>query len=441
MIFSYTPLLSLLPLVAGELPIYDTITHIGPLLRAVIPVNTLLTWNGCLDINEQGDAAGGAVIGGFLRPWLWSSVTSSVLLLEVPSSLSYGGEADMVSDWLVNGSTANEALVMGNLQASVFDEPGNAYLWHIDMSGPTVLAEAQLAAPAAIGTFDSLIAVAVNNRGQVLLRGRKLGVADVIIIYDFSADSYDVITFPVGPADMNNNGDLVGGTYIGVLSTPGDYSTMQVTNVGVPSAELGAATASLAAINDNGAAAGTLTKTYTDGAGRIVRAFARYNGEEWDLGFDGGAFAAGFGITNDLNVLGQLGVSGAVRPAIYIESEASLRLVSSLLDPCLAFYDTNAALYSAPSMNNAGVLAGSVEDGAALIYPAPTGTQGCVPPLSVLQCASLIQCNCASFLAKTSKCWKKQIRKNCNPPPKTTRAERKKYYFDVRKRFKFLCSV
>lgn len=222
-----------------------------------------LTGNWANDLNEDNDAVGTAVVNGYLRPWVWSSITNSAAFLPIPDNRPYGGQAHSISDRFLGGT--HEALIVGNLQMDVFDEPGHAYLWHLNMATLEILESYELDV---WQDRDRTAALSVNQRGQVLAKSTKFFLSDVVIIHDFETKAYEMIEFPVGPVDMNNNGDLVGGTYIGINMVPGNFSTMQITNVGLPTnPEFNAGDASLTAINSSGQAAATILKTYSGGAG------------------------------------------------------------------------------------------------------------------------------------------------------------------------------
>lgn len=353
-----------------EPPVYDNFHDISASLRSLLDLTSVtFTGNWANDVNEQNDASGTAVVNGYLRPWVWSSSLNSALFLPIPENRSYGGQGSMISDRFEG---TNEALVLGNLQIDVFDEPGRAFLWHVNMDTLDIVDSFEL--PVWNGK-DRTLAIAVNNRGLVLARSTKYwSLPDVLFLYDFFQDSYREIEFPVVPVDMNNNGDLIGGTYIGINRIPGDFSTMEITDVGLPPVETFQVTAaSLTAINDYGMAAATLRKTYSDGAGRRTSAMSRYNGTAYDLNHDGGAFAGSIDISNNGNVLGVIGVGGSIVPAMYIQKTNKTYSVNSLLDPQLTAQESSFFFYEAYAMNNAGVIAGSITDrGAVLLIPRTT---------------------------------------------------------------------
>lgn len=349
--------------------IYDNFYDIASSLRSLIDSSTTtLTGNWANDLNEDNDAVGTAVVNGYLRPWVWSSTTNSAAFLPLPDDRPYGGQPHTISDRFLDGT--QEALIVANLQKDVFDEPGHAYIWHLNMATMEILESYEL------GVWqnrDRTIALSVNQRGQVLAKSTRFFLSDIVFIHDFATKSYEMIEFPVGPADMNNNGDLVGGTYIGINTIPGDFSTMQIKNVGLPTnPEFNAGDASLTAINSSGQAAATILKTYSDGAGRRTRAFSRYNGTAYDLDYDGGAFAGAIDISDNGNVLGVIGAGGSIIPFMYVQETNSFHSVNSLLDPQLTAANPTFYMYDANAMNNAGVIAGSFTDGAVLLIPRNT---------------------------------------------------------------------
>ncbi len=334
-------------------PWFDVV-EIGPEIAALAPA---VTFSSALDINAEGDAVGRSVVLGQLTPWLRAS--GQLVLLPMPVARP-SGDAIAVSDRLPDG----DVLVVGNLQTDILDEPGQAWLWRVDTSTLEIVESFELPTlPASTRT----VASGINVDGVVIASAwRPLPLPNLPVVYEYATDTLREIDFPATPTDINNAGEIVGGRYIGDLLG-------NATDVGVPD---GSTTASLAALNDVGAAAGSLGAPYTDGAGRFVSRFARWNGT-WDLAIDAGAFGGAFDITNDGDVLGTVAVAAAFQPALYVEAVGEIHVLTSLLAPA---YD-GMSVFDASEINDAGVIAASVDSGAALLVPSTGGNAG--PTLAV----------------------------------------------------------
>lgn len=329
-------------------PTFDVI-EIGPEIAALAPSVTFST---TLDVNAEGDAVGRSVVLGQLTPWLRAS--GQLVLLPLPVERP-SGDAVAISDRLPDG----DVLVVGNLQTDILDEPGQAWLWRVDSSTLEVVESFELPTlPASTRT----VASGINADGVVIASAwRPLPLANLPVVYEYAIDSLHAIDFPAIPTDINNAGEIVGGRFLGDL-------VGNATDVGVPD---GSTSASLAALNDVGAAAGVLGAPYTDGAGRFINRFARWNGM-WDLAIDAGAFGGASDITNDGDVLGTVAAGAAFQPALYVDAVGEIHLLTSLL---ASAYD-GMSVFDASEINDAGVIAVSVDSGAALLVPSTGATGG-----------------------------------------------------------------
>lgn len=277
---------------------------------------TSLSWSTA--INENGDAVGYALEPSGYRPFVYTYEQGAVYLPFVgahPEATAVDlSDRDAIGEIVIVG-TAGDA----NLEPTI--AVTSMAFWRYSTVTGTV--EEVMEVPPLPGR-DKSVGIAVNNNGKFIGYSRDLGFGDPfdLVVHDLDTGAATEFTFPATPSDINNLDQVVGGTYVGDLNG-------SASDIGIPPTT---ASARLVEITDSGWMVAGVTMPYTDGAGRFVHGAARYDGQ-WDLLWANSAFDSASGINDGGDVVGLLGISAAIRPALYVADDQQLHLVNDLITP------------------------------------------------------------------------------------------------------------
>lgn len=276
-----------------------------------------LTWGA--RISEDGDAVGYAFVNGNINAYVYTFEHGAVLLPMI------GGMGTARAVDISDRDELGHVMIVGDAGFSSLD-PSNpigsqAVYWRYATTSDTITDSGVIGILP--GSTYSLMR-AVNNDGLAV--GYSGGSATSPMVYDFDTGQLSAFVFPALPTDINNLGQVVGGTFVGDLN--GGAS-----DIGIPATT---ATASLVEITDGGMMAAGVRMPYTDGAGRFVSGAARYDGA-WDLLWNNSAFDNASGANDGGDVVGLLGISAAIRPVLYWAQTDQLFLISGLATPTQPF--------------------------------------------------------------------------------------------------------
>ncbi len=326
------------------LPLYKPVS-IGNMLRAAYPGTGI---NSAVALNEHRDAVGRAIIENRYRAFIYTEAHGVQLLPGLD------GFVNTVATDITERDLDGRVLIAGAAQLSS-TERERALVWVYDALNGIVLETIDIGKPQ--GT-DWSTATAVNNKGLVAGHSRAEGVTTPFrpILYDVRSRTLHELAIPFNPADINNSDVITGGTHRARLIDDGG-----VIRVGVVEdlrTQVSPALREATALNELNDVAGVMIMGYTDGAGRMVTGASRYrDGSGWQVLWSSSAFDAAAGMNNDGDVVGSIGISGAIRPFLYIEALHAGYLINDLVDPA---YSSIYADYAAQDINNAGdVVAGA----------------------------------------------------------------------------------
>jgi hypothetical protein len=347
-----------------EIPAY-AVTEIG---SALIAAYSGVTYSTATAVNESGDAVGWAIVNGDMRAFIYTAESGAELLPLFPGYIA--GQAVDISD----RDGVGEAVIVGTTRTSTYDEPGTAALWIYDTAAGAVVEQREIGMLP--DGFNSAL-TAITPDGSVAVGFTALPLSGRgPMIYDVALDLLEPLDFPERPVDINAAGQIAGGRFI--LETDGT-----VTDLGHPPEHF---PTSVSAISDAGWAVGSSTTFFTDGNGRYVNAAVRHSGA-WEVLWQWSAWDGAIDINTDGDLIGQLGVSGAVRPMLRLEGLGTF-LLQDLLGP--GYRDK--AVVAALGMNDAVQIAGSGTGGAVLLtstgpMPVPEAPQNltAVPHLPTWQ--------------------------------------------------------
>ncbi len=345
-------------------PAYS-VTEIGSQLIAANPGTS---YSVALAVNESGDVAGLAIVDGVQTPFLYTAERGPILL----SRLGVAAQAVDLTDRDLDGNI----LVVGTAAPGTPGRSAAAVIW-IFSTATGIVTEAR-----EIGTltgFANSAATAVNNHWIVVDYSTNFDLSgSPAMMYDVLGDLLAPFDFPVRPADVNDFGDVTGGSFVGNLDG-------LFTDLGAPE---GMSLTSLVAINDLGWTTGRAVTSLSDGAGRRISAVVRHTGtggwqaitaNSWqDMGTD---------INASGDVVGTTAMDFAFRPLLYIDALDQWFLLDGLLAP--GFEDRFIA--RAEAINDAGQVVGSGTGGAVLLSPSdatppppPTPTPAPPPPADLV---------------------------------------------------------
>ncbi|MFT4569293.1 MAG: putative membrane protein [Hyphomicrobiaceae bacterium] len=265
------------------------------------------TFSTAVEVNENGDAVGWAIVDGALHAFLYTQEYGPILL---PTD---GVNAESQAVDLTDRDAFGEILIVGQATASNSGMPGSAHLWGFDTTTGTVTRDS------VIGTlpgYERSVATAINADGLVV--GYTIGVSIALpslpMLFDTATQDLTELDFPALPADLSDAGVLVGGTFRGDLLGNAE-------SLGVPVDQH--TRAALHAVNDLGESTGTGTRSFSDGSGRFVSSILRYR-HDWEILVSNSAFDAGLDINNQGDVVGQFGIQSSVSAVVYLETPGGL---------------------------------------------------------------------------------------------------------------------
>jgi hypothetical protein len=329
-----------------EIPEYH-VTRMGELLEEVFP-DVQYPFSTSRGMNENGDLVGYASVSDSqIQAWVYTVEHGVVALPLVPAFTS--NVALDVSDRDANGEIA---IVGGGVPSIYWDLTiGVAALWRFSTVTGAVLETRVIGI---LPGFGESLALAVDNAGTVVGYSGHIGPW-APMKYDVATDTLETFDFPARPVDINNAGQVIGGRYRGDLE--GNYVAL-----GIPP---GCTSLSLGGLNDAGWVTGRAGRPFTDGAGHFMVSIVRFTDEGWHVMNAYSHLDNGSDINNHGDVVGDIGVSSAVRGALYIDALNELHLLEDLMAP--GFANEVFPVYS-HSINDNGQIA-SYSGDAVLLTP------------------------------------------------------------------------
>lgn len=303
------------------IPSYEAIP-LGSMIREAHPTAGIST---ARDVNEQGDAVGYAVIDNEYSAFIYTEAHGLALLPGLPGWLSH--QAGSVSD----RDELGLVLVAGTALPGMYSLPGSAVLWIYDTTAGSVVDTVE------IGVLEGLAtsaASAVNNAGLVVGHMRPALLYEPLqpMVYDAVSDTLHAVDLPFTPVDINDNNVVVGSSSRAQLVWDPGTETYVVTGLEDLGGPERTVQTTIADVNELGWVVGGTTMGYTDGNGRYVSGATRYI-DAWEVLWALSAYDGASGLNNHGDVVGQLGVSGAIRPMLRIEATGQTVFVNDLIQP------------------------------------------------------------------------------------------------------------
>ncbi len=258
------------PVTLADVPMYH-VTLLEGMIEEVFP-GVEFPSSDARGLNENGDLVGEARLNGGQMQGFVYTVEHGVTPLPLPAGWTSAAIRD-VTDRGENG----EIIIVGGGATSIYVDItiGEAVLWRFSTVTGEVLETRNIGIPAG---FDDSLAVAVNNDATVVgfsgLTGPYTNWK-----YDVSTQVLETFEFPWRVTDLNNVGQVCGGSYRGDLF--GNYEDL--TDTYEPgdvmpdwAIENGGISASWHRINDQGWLVGRAGTGISDGAGHYYVAIVRY---------------------------------------------------------------------------------------------------------------------------------------------------------------------
>ena len=271
-----------------ELPLYH-VTDLGPMVETVFPD---VQWPGsdARGLNENGDLVGEAGldydpdIGSRMQAFVYTIEHGVVALPLVP-----GWPSNAVTDVSDRDANGEIIIVGGGVPGPYLDIViGEAALWRYSTVTGEVLETRALGIPAG---FEDSLAVAVSNDGTIVGYSGLTGPF-TNWKYDVDKDLLETFDFPIRVQDMNNVGQVCGGSYRGDLfGTWTDMTDTYEPGDVMPgwAIDNGGISAGWHRINDQGWLVGRAPAPgISDGAGHFLVAIVRFADELGWAGFDPG---------------------------------------------------------------------------------------------------------------------------------------------------------
>jgi hypothetical protein len=259
----------------GDLPSYHA-TMLDDMVEAVFP-GVEFPGSDARGLNENGDVIGEASLnydpstGSKMQAFIYT-VEHGVVALPLPTGWPSNAVRD-ISDRDENGEVI---IVGGGVPGPYVDIViGEAALWRYSTVTGEVLETRLLGIPAG---FTDSFAMAVNNDG-IIAGFSSLTGAFTNWKYDVATGVMETFDFPMRIADMNNLGQVCGGSYRGDLL--GNYEDLTETyepgdNMPWWAIENGGITAAWYRINDQGWLSGRAPTGISDGAHHHKVAIVRF---------------------------------------------------------------------------------------------------------------------------------------------------------------------
>ncbi len=334
------------------IPLYDVVSIAAELDAQFENVGI----SSAASVNENGDAVGYAIIDGDYQAFVYTEGRGVELL---PTLTAWGShQAFDVTDRF-----DNVLVIVGVARSSIYGDPQTGVVWEYDtLSGSaTVSAVGPLPGGSASSLTD------INNNGLAV--GSSISLGAQAMVYDHLNGTTTQLDLPSVPSDINDANTVAGDDWRASLTIEPDG-----TITAGPPEFLGGPPSSwwttIHALNADDAAAARVVMTWSDGAGRRVNGAALYDEAGWWLLWASSAFDGANGINDHKDVVGALGVSAAIRSALYIAALDQVYLIEDLIDPASPY----GFIDSVADINNAGTIAAG--GGAALLVrkgdmPAP----------------------------------------------------------------------
>lgn len=327
-----------------EIPAYS-VTEIGSQLIAANPATT---YSVALAVNETGDAVGTAIVDGYPAPFIYTAEHGPVVLPRL------GMQTDAVD--LTDRDADGNILLVGTADAGYLGSDLSAVMWVYSTASGTLLVMREIGP---LPGYGSAVATGVNNDWIVVGYSTNFDLSGTqAMSYDARLDLLAGFDFPAIPADINDFGEVVGGSWVGTLDG-------FITDLGTPHTPLETSQSSMKAINDLGWATGYAVTTISDGEGRKITATVRHTDfDGWKMITANSAMDTG----NDINNSGDVvALTGRVthRPVLYIGALDAWYYVNDLM----AAGFTDRYVTRTEGINDAGQIAGSGTGGAVLLTP------------------------------------------------------------------------
>lgn len=316
---------------AQDVPLYH-VTDMRDLVEEAFPG---VTYPGSRSrgLNQNGDLVGEAKLDGSAQQaWVY---TVEHGLVPLPPIAGWGSSVALdISDRDANG----EVVIVGGGTPSVYWDLylGEAVLWRFSTVTGSVLETRQLGV---LPGESTSLAVAVNDQGQVVGFSAYSGGSGPWK-YDVPSQVLAPLPFPAQPNDINNNGQICGGSYRGDL-----FGNFQ---------DLGAAPETHSTrfnkINDQGMVSGRAGTSISDGAGHFLATVVRYS--------DAGGWVVKPPVSH-LTMPGGLNGQGDFSSAagsLYLEAQGAWFAVGELIAPEFHTYGADWI----PAINDEQQIAGNM---------------------------------------------------------------------------------
>jgi hypothetical protein len=335
-------------LALDEIPQYQVV-DIGGIIRDAYPTAGISSGWG---VNESGDVVGAALIDSEFRAFIYSEVWGLEILPPLPGWTNH--IAQDVSDRDAEGIVL---IVGGAGQTTLLSnsDPGHAVMWRYD----TAQGLAEIVDVGHLPGNGVSELTAVNNNGWAVGYSR-LGLTSGFyepMVYEAATDTLHPLGLTNVPVDINDANQVLAGTDRAQLSRDPATGVISVSSIDDLSTAPGRVASRTSGLNDLGWASGVTSMGYGDGAGRIVTGSVLYtevtgpSDGNWDVVWFGSAFDVGHGLNIHGDVVGDRGISSAIRAALYIRARDQAFLLSDLTDPP---YSSS----SARDINDAGWITG-----------------------------------------------------------------------------------
>ncbi|MHC5004866.1 MAG: hypothetical protein ACYTJ0_17290, partial [Planctomycetota bacterium] len=324
-----------------ELPSYH-VTRLADMIETVFP-GVQYPSSDARGLNENGDLVGEAPSSndGQRRGWIYTVEHGVVALPVLP-----GHTRAMVSD-VSERDADGQVIIVGS--STYIVDPWTAVLWRFSTVTGRVLEIRSIGVPPG---FDESTAVAVNNDGIVVGSTAPIG-AYTNWKYDVATQVLEAFDFPWRVSDLNNAGQVCGGSYRGDLfGNYEDLSDVYEPGDVMPdwAIENGGISAGWYRINDQGWLVGRAGTGISDGAGHYYVAIVRYADP---IGWVGFPPVSHLSLAGGINGQGDFMVR---QGGLHLESQGEHYSINTLLAP--EFYQLVNVAWS-NEINDNGQIAGA----------------------------------------------------------------------------------
>jgi hypothetical protein len=331
-----------------EIPQYEPV-DIGGLIRAAYPTAGI---SSAWAVNESGDTVGAALIDGEFHAFVYTEAWGLEILPALPGWTNHiaqdVSDRDAQGVLLIVGGAGQTTLLSNS-------DPGHSVMWRYD----TAQGLAEIVDVGHLPGNGVSELTAVNNNGWAVGYSRQ-GLTSGFyepMVYEAATGILHPLALTSAPVNINDANQVLAGTARAQLSRDPATGVISVGSVDDLSAAPGRVASRTTGLNDLGWASGVTSMGYSDGAGRMVTGAVLYDevsgpaDGNWDAVWFGSAFDAGHGLNIHGDVVGDRGISAAIRATLYVRAKDQAYLLSDLTDP--PFYSS-----SARDINDAGWIAG-----------------------------------------------------------------------------------